>query len=207
MSRPAQYDKDEALRAAMSIFWEKGYHATSLKDLEGGLDMKPGSIYAAFSNKENLYLLALDLYVGRSIANFRAHMARSASPLTGLAGHLRGFARLSPTDAARQVCMLTKTLVDTVSTEARIAARAKIHLGQIRQAFEEGFLCAKAAGELSAEADCALLARRFQGAIATLRFELHLGTDQSDITALAEGFARDIEALRLRTPGPEMTSI
>ena len=44
MSRSAPYDRDTALAAAMDLFWEKGFHATSLKDLETALEMKPGSI-------------------------------------------------------------------------------------------------------------------------------------------------------------------
>ncbi|WP_050526422.1 TetR/AcrR family transcriptional regulator [Pseudorhodobacter aquimaris] len=200
MSRPTQYDREEALQKAMLIFWKKGYHATSLKDLEKGLNMKPGSIYCAFSNKENLYLLALELYVGRSVTRFQAHMDQAASPLTGLAEYLRGFARNGANGGAPQVCMLTKTLVDVTSTAPEIAAQAKIHLKQIRQAFADGFARAKAAGELSEKADCAHLARRFQAAVTALRFELHLETDQTDIAALAEDLAQEIEALRSERP-------
>ncbi|MDX1730552.1 MAG: helix-turn-helix domain-containing protein, partial [Aurantimonas coralicida] len=51
-SRPnaRPYDRDAALDAALRLFWAKGYHATSLKDLEAALTMKPGSIYAAFQS-------------------------------------------------------------------------------------------------------------------------------------------------------------
>lgn len=200
MSRPAKFDRDEALQAAMLIFWEKGYHATSLKDLECALKMKPGSIYSAFCNKENLYILALGLYVQRSISRFRAHMEQANSPLTGLAEYIRGFARLAPEDVACQVCMLTKTLVDATSTEPKIADQAKIHLGHIRQAFADAFERAKVEGELPDHADCTHLARRFQGTIAALRFELHLGIEQTYIAALAEEFAGDVETLRLNAP-------
>ena len=50
MTRAAPYDRETALDAAMTLFWDKGFHATSLKDLEAALVMKPGSIYAAFSS-------------------------------------------------------------------------------------------------------------------------------------------------------------
>jgi GST-like protein len=197
MSRPTQYDRDIALDAAMLVFWEKGFHATSLKDLETALDMKPGSIYGAFSNKENLYLLALDRYFDRSVTRFRAHMQTLSSPLNGLAEHLRGFARMESDDPARQVCMLTRTLVDTAATNPEIAARTKQYLTDVRHAFAQGFERAKAMGELPLQADCACLARRFQGSVSALRFELHLGTDQAGMTSLAEELARDIEALRV----------
>lgn len=93
----------------MSLFWRKGYHAASLKDLETALKMKPGSIHAAFSSKETLYLPALKRCFEKSRADFRAQMAAAASPLAGLAAHIRSYARLAPDDAARQACMLTKT--------------------------------------------------------------------------------------------------
>jgi AcrR family transcriptional regulator len=197
MSRPTQYVREEALEAAMQVFWTKGYHATSLKDLESRLRMKPGSIYGAFRSKQNLYILALEMYVSRSIDRFREQLEQAETALTGLAGYLRGFARLAPEDIACQVCMLTKTLVDVTNSDPEIAAKAKVLLAKNRLAFAAAFERAKSEGELSAEADCAHLARRFQGSIAALRFELHVATDQADVAALAEDLARDVEALRL----------
>ena len=55
MARRAGYDRDEVLARAQALFWRKGYHTTSLKDLEAALNMRPGSIYAAFGSKEALF--------------------------------------------------------------------------------------------------------------------------------------------------------
>ncbi|WP_062762990.1 TetR/AcrR family transcriptional regulator [Falsirhodobacter sp. alg1] len=196
MSRPARYDREKALDAAMGVFWSKGYHATSLKDLEGALGMKPGSIYGAFSSKENLCLLSLQRYFEASIARFHAHMAKAATPLTGLAEYLCGFAELEPDDRARQMCMLARTLMDTNTTEAGIAAQSRLYLETIREAFTSVFERAKAGGELPAHADCGRLARRFQANISAIRFEMHLGTPQNEITALARDMAGELKALR-----------
>lgn len=200
MPRAAPYNRDIALNAAMSLFWDKGYHATSLKDLEACLEMKPGSIYAAFQSKEALYLLALDRYFQRSLENFRAVMARSASPLAGLVGNLLSYADLSTDDAARQACMLTKTLIDTRATDPAIAERTRSYLGQIREEFASGFRQAIAGGELSADADADRLARRYQANIAALRFELHLGTRQDDIAALTQDMVRELTTAPVVSP-------
>ncbi len=196
MARAANYDRDAALDAAMALFWRKGYHATSLKDLEGALHLKPGSIYAAFNSKENLYLLALERYFESSCARFRKQMATAPSPLTGLARHFRGFAGLDTQDAARQACMLTKTLVDTQATDPAIAEATNRYLAAMRQEFTRAFAAARDAGELSADADPARLARRFQANVAALRLELHRHAPQPEIDALAEDMARELEALR-----------
>ncbi|NBB84288.1 MAG: TetR family transcriptional regulator, partial [Alphaproteobacteria bacterium] len=47
MARKATFDRAAVLDKAMALFWAKGYHATSLRDLEAALDLRPGSIYAA----------------------------------------------------------------------------------------------------------------------------------------------------------------
>ena len=75
MTRAQPYNRDAAIDAAMTLFWQKGYHATSLKDLEGALSMKPGSIYAAFSSKENLFNLSLERYFTSNRDEFRKFMA------------------------------------------------------------------------------------------------------------------------------------
>ena len=197
MVRAAPYDREIALDAAMSLFWDKGYHATSLKDLEATLHMKPGSIYAAFSSKENLYLLSLEHYFETARARLRTQLLQASSLLAGLGEHLRSYARLSQGDTARQVCMLTKTLVDTRSTDPLIAQKTQEYLGWIRSEFATAFDRAKALGELPADADSNRLARRFQANITALRFELHQGAPQDEIVNLADDMAKELEQLRI----------
>ncbi|ALI54289.1 TetR/AcrR family transcriptional regulator [Celeribacter marinus] len=197
MARTAAYDRDAALDAAMALFWDKGYHATSLKDLEAGLHMKPGSIYAAFTSKENLYLLALARYFEASRASFRAAMARADTPLTGLANHFRTFANLDPSDKARQACMVTKTLIDTRTTDPEIVAKAREYLGAMHQEFKSCFAQAIAQGALSQSSDPDRLARRYQANISALRLELARGAPDEDVIALAEDMAHEIEAMTL----------
>ncbi|MBY6200963.1 TetR/AcrR family transcriptional regulator [Maritalea mobilis] len=201
MPRAANYDRDATLDAAMTLFWRKGYHATSLKDLEGALSMKPGSIYAAFDSKENLYLLALARYFETSRGLFRAQMARFASPIEALAAHVRSFAELTPQDRARQACMLTKTLVDTRTTDPKIAAATQDYLDQMGAEFRAAFAAAQDKGEIPPDADTARLARRYQANITALRVELHRDAPQDDVVQLAEDIAREIEALR-QAPAP-----
>lgn len=180
----------------MQLFWTKGYHATSLKDLETALEMKPGSIYAAFASKENLYLASLERYFVQGKSGLERTLRDATSPLEALANHLRSSAKTDPAAVPCRSCMLVRTVLDTTATDLFIAAQARTYLDAMKDIFEAGFARAKAESELPANADCAWLARRFQANLAALRIEIHRGTPQSDAMALAEDMATEVEALR-----------
>lgn len=73
--RPREFCVDGALAAALRVFWSKGYEGASMADLTEAMGITKPSIYAAFGNKEQLFIKALDLYerekqdyVGKALA-------------------------------------------------------------------------------------------------------------------------------------------
>ena len=66
--RPREFDVDEALAAALRVFWTKGYDGASLSDLTDAMGITRPSLYAAFGNKESLFRKALDLYEREKLA-------------------------------------------------------------------------------------------------------------------------------------------
>tara|TARA_R110002072_G_scaffold11431_35_gene51753 strand:+ start:6095 stop:6697 length:603 start_codon:yes stop_codon:yes gene_type:complete len=196
MTRARPYDRDTALDAALTVFWQKGYHATSLKDLEAALNMKPGSIYAAFSSKESLFLSALERYFRQNREELRSLAEQAETPLKGLADHLRGIGRKHDADPQCRACMLIKTLLDTTASEDMIADTARRYLDQIKAEIAAAFDLAKSRGELPQDADSDRLARRYQSNITALKIEAHRGTDKADLAALAEDMAHEVERLR-----------
>lgn len=66
--RPREFDVDQALSAALRVFWSKGYEGASLTDLTEAMGITRPSLYAAFGNKESLFRKALDLYEREKLA-------------------------------------------------------------------------------------------------------------------------------------------
>ncbi len=60
--RPRTFDKEAALEKALKLFWQYGYDGTSMAMLAGALGINAPSIYAAFGNKEQLFMQAVDRY-------------------------------------------------------------------------------------------------------------------------------------------------
>ena len=73
--RPREFDIEEALAAALRVFWEKGYEGASLTDLTEAMGITRPSLYAAFGNKEALFKRALDLYESEKLAYVGAALA------------------------------------------------------------------------------------------------------------------------------------
>ena len=84
--RPREFDREAALDAAMQVFWEKGFEAASINDLTTAMNVNPPSLYAAFGDKETLFLATIEHY-----AKSRGDQSHGRGlPLSGWRG-LNGF--------------------------------------------------------------------------------------------------------------------
>jgi AcrR family transcriptional regulator len=88
--RPRTFDRDEALRRAMRVFWDKGYEGASLEELQAAMGaISPPSFYAAFGSKEQLFFEAVDLYAATVGARPRDALVNAATARAGIEAMLR----------------------------------------------------------------------------------------------------------------------
>ena len=195
MARTASYDREAALDAAMALFWAKGYYATSLKDLEQALQMRPGSIYGAFQSKEALFRATLDRYGARMAGELEALLERAGSPIEALQAHLRSLAELSPCDRPSTACMLVKSLLE-VPDEAELRAVVLGHLDTVERLLAEAVGRARALGELPADIDPDRIARRLQTYIFGLKIQAQRESDPERMRQLCADLADELGRLR-----------
>jgi len=67
--RPKEFDPEQIADAAMQVFWQRGYAATSIQDLVEGTGLSRSSLYNAFDSKHGLYTCALKRYQQMTSAN------------------------------------------------------------------------------------------------------------------------------------------
>jgi AcrR family transcriptional regulator len=87
--RPRSFDRVAALKAAMQVFWQRGYEATSLSDLTRAMGINAPSLYAAFDCKEALFGEALALYQVTEGAEPQRLLQQSRTAKDGFAAMLR----------------------------------------------------------------------------------------------------------------------
>lgn len=197
MSRACLYDRHEALNQAMRLFWRQGFHATSLKDLEQALDMRPGSIYACFGCKESLFKEALEHYSLLVLKELKSALSHQTSPLAGLADYFRqlGNVCIGESQLPSKACMLVKALLELNTSDPDMQIWLETLFTQLDQCLLDTAEAAKAQRELSPEADTHCLSRRWMAEIMGLRALAQRHIPAADIIAVAEQIAQDIEQL------------
>ncbi|MBU1376469.1 MAG: TetR/AcrR family transcriptional regulator [Alphaproteobacteria bacterium] len=102
--RPREFCVEEALVAALRVFWTKGYEGASMTDLTEAMGVTRPSLYAAFGNKEALFKKALDLYERDKLAYVGA--ALEAPTARGVAERLlRGALEMQTTGSDPKGCL------------------------------------------------------------------------------------------------------
>ena len=77
--RPRAFDEADALDAVLERFWTKGFHGTSLDELAAAAGVNRPSLYAAFGDKQSLYLKALEAFGDRMRATAGSALERGES--------------------------------------------------------------------------------------------------------------------------------
>ena len=133
--RHREFDKQQALHQAMLTFWNKGYLGASLSELTQNMGINKPSLYAAFGNKEALFLAAVDYYLQRYAEQQTAHLRNKSLPLPQ---RLQGFLR-AVIDMQFDSTLPKGCLVSLCSSEAKggnIPATAVEKIHQVRSASE-----------------------------------------------------------------------
>ncbi|MFO8141916.1 MAG: helix-turn-helix domain-containing protein [Marinobacter sp.] len=196
MARHPQYDRDTALSKAVGLFWEKGYHGSSMKQIEQALDMRPGSIYAAFGSKDALYGEALANYARLGGVELARHMAQYSSIIEGLQAYVRNIASSALAASPSRACMIVKTLLETSNTHGDLASQADDLLKAIEHTFTGLLEQAKNRGELAAGVDCARLARLLQAQIMGLRTIAERKLTEPQLASMADDMAAILDHYR-----------
>lgn len=150
--RQREFDEQVALDAAIRVFWTNGYNGASLSELTGAMGINKPSLYAAFGNKEALFVSALDRYVDR---HGNPHADALRQPGLSLQSRLRAYLE----SIARMVCDPTLPggcFVAASTSEAGgecLPASARRAIAEVnrrtRQALVEFFREESAAGRLA----------------------------------------------------------
>lgn len=157
--RPRAYDPTEALKAARDVFWLKGYAATSLDDIVGATGMNRPSLYAAFGDKEAIYLAALKMQSELLVTAVASacQLEMKLKPFLDLFFERCIESYMAGAQGARGCFLVGTALTESLMRED-VGEVVRSAFGRCEDALEQRFKRAKKDGELLKTADARAIA-------------------------------------------------
>ena len=123
MARPRSFDPDEALDLARDVFWEKGFQGTSLDDITAATGLAKPSLYAAFGDKNALFLKILDRYHARIVAHAERTINDGPSAREAIQRWLTGFVPHCSGVKGSRGCLSVNAAADGASGQKEVRKR------------------------------------------------------------------------------------
>lgn len=184
--RNAEFDREKVLRAAMTLFMEKGYSKTSMPDLKKATGLHPGSIYCAFDNKRGLLLAALAQYKADRNFEFSQFFASDEPILQQFKHYLDHIVSECISCDSSKGCLFIKALFESTEDDLGVKAIISENVSQWQQAIADKFEQAKQTDELATDKDSQHLARFLMMGIYGLRTFAQSHPEPDSLQALAE---------------------
>lgn len=160
MGRHRAFDEDEVLDLALEVFWQRGYGATSIDDLTAATGLKRGSLYAAFGDKDKLFIACLRRYTQRVQAPM-IEALHHPDPRQAISLMFEKRHAQSSNPDVPPGCLLTNTVLERASISEAITRLNTVALAEFQSALYEVLCRAQVLGQLRPGHDPLALARFF----------------------------------------------
>jgi TetR/AcrR family transcriptional regulator, transcriptional repressor for nem operon len=184
MARSKKFEPQQALAAAMNVFWRLGYENASLDVLTCEMGIARQSLYDTFGGKRALYLKALAHYRDKSQASMRSLFRSAPTVRAAFARLLLGLSAESRAQHTRG-CLLLSANLERAAGDAVIADFLRRNQAGVEAIFAQALQRAQANGELSRKQDPEALARFFFVAFQGMRALARLKSDRRALREVA----------------------
>ncbi|MBB3595051.1 TetR/AcrR family transcriptional repressor of nem operon [Rhizobium sp. BK529] len=188
VGRPREFELDDAVRKAMGVFWDRGYHDASLPDLLEGMNLSRGSFYKAFVDKRGVYLRALDVYIEDAIRKVGEILHSNASPKAAIKEAFSRQVEESSGKEGLRGCFVVLSAVEMLPGDEEVSARISRLFRRLQDLYAAAIIRAQALGEIDPGLDERTLARFLVCQIQGMRVLGKAGADR-DVTRAMVDFA------------------
>ena len=179
------------MQAAIECFWQRGYAATSVRDLTDRMGISGPSLYNAYGDKHGLFVQALERYLDESTRARIGRLESSLPPKQAIRRFIQEVIERSVNDRERRGCFLINSALEVAPHDKKLGALIADRLGEIEAFFYRSIKAAQADGTVPRERVAKDLARLLLGVLLGVRVLARSNPER----ALLEGVARPALAL------------
>ncbi|MBC2632119.1 TetR/AcrR family transcriptional regulator, partial [Salmonella enterica subsp. enterica serovar Enteritidis] len=137
MVRKREFNEEQALDAAMQLFWENGFEATSLTDLTTGMGIQRPSLYATFGDKQELFEASLRKYNQWHAVSVRQQLHDHVSVQEAFRAFFEQIAREGYEGKPSRGCFCINTMVELATHDEKIEILTREHQMYLTVIFQE----------------------------------------------------------------------
>jgi TetR/AcrR family transcriptional repressor of nem operon len=149
MARPREFDENAVLDAAVRCFWQRGYAATSVRDLVDEMGIAGASLYNAFGDKRSLFRAALDRYYSQSFGDRVLRFEHRLPPRQAISAFFGEIIERSLDDKERKGCLLVNSAVELASHDRGSRRAIEAILAEMEDFFRRCAVAGQADGSIS----------------------------------------------------------
>ena len=168
----------------MDVFWAHGYDGATLPDLTEAMGINRPSLYAAFGDKQRLYLELLERYTSTANQAIAVEFALKQPLARTLTRFYRyALALYLPEAGTPRGCFLTGTAVSEAAANPQVREKLLTGLSGFTRALEQRLRRARDEGEIDAQADPAALADIASAVLHSVAIRARAGDSRAALNA------------------------
>jgi AcrR family transcriptional regulator len=183
--RPLAFNQDEALEAALKVFWSHGYEGTSMAGLTEALGINKPSIYTAFGNKEELFRKALARYTTGPAA-FVGEAMKEPTARQVVEKFLMQAVHFFSDKSTPNGCMIVQGALTCGQSSSMIQQELIAYRSGFEVSFSKRFELAKAQGDLPPDVNTKQLAKYIATIHQGMSVQATSGATREELMAIVE---------------------
>jgi AcrR family transcriptional regulator len=189
VARPKEFDREEALRRAIPVFWENGFAGTSTDDLVQAMGIGRQSLYDTFGDKRGLFLEALRVYNTDSLTTVFRKLREGPTTMAALERILIDGTQ-APSKQRLLGCMGVNSVCELAGEDAEVAALNQTNAALLEATLKDVIDDGQARGNVRRGIDSRAAARFLAATMSGLMVQAKAGASPETLRDVAR-FALD----------------
>ncbi len=184
MARTREFDEAKVIDIATNLFWKNGYHGVSTQDLIDAFGMSKSSMYGAYHDKRNLFILALENYRKNASQGMVDAMKSNKSLKETIELLLNNIITETVGDEDCKGCFIVNTAIELAAHDSGIADILRENRENIIKAFTNAIQKGIDNQELAPSNNPHAIANYFYSLINGMRVDAKIHKDRSQYSEI-----------------------